>query len=79
MQDLSAAAQNMLLQATTFGLGSLWIGLYPNQRKAIHSLCHLPEHIEPLVLLSFGYSAEKRAPINHFLSEHIYYETYKDI
>lgn len=30
-QDLSASIQNMLLQAVELGLGSVWIGTYPDE------------------------------------------------
>lgn len=32
-QDLSASIQNMLLQAAELGLGSVWIGTYPDEKR----------------------------------------------
>lgn len=76
VQDLSAAAQNMLLEATALGLGSLWMGLYPRQRTILRQLLDLPEYMEPLILLAFGAAAEERAPINRYLSGQVYFERY---
>lgn len=33
VQDLSAATQNILLQATNLGIGSCWIGIYPHEDR----------------------------------------------
>lgn len=77
VQDLSAAAQNMLIEATYLDLGSLWMGLYVEQRKQIQELLHLPEHIEPLMLLAFGYPEKKRSPIDRYLADRVHYEQYE--
>lgn len=77
VQDLSAAAQNMLLEATSLGLGSLWMGLYPQQRTTLRQLLNLPEHVEPLILLSFGTAVEEKAPINRYLFHQVHFERYK--
>lgn len=77
VQDLSAAAQNMLIEATHLELGSLWMGLYEDQRKQLQALLHLPAHIEPLMLLAFGYPEKKLAPIDRYLTERVHYEQYE--
>ncbi len=77
VQDLSAAAQNMLIAATDLALGSLWLGLYDDQRKQLQHLLHLPEHINPLMLLVFGYPEKQKAPIDRYLSERVHYERYE--
>lgn len=77
IQDLSAAAQNMLLEATELHLGSLWMGLYPRQRAALRQLLHLPEYVEPLLLMAFGTAAEEKAPIDRYLPERVHFECYR--
>ena len=62
VQDLSAAAQNMLVAAASLGLGGLWMGLYPGQRAALRSLLALPAEVEPLILLAFGVPGSTRRP-----------------
>ena len=77
VQDLSAAAQNMLVAAASLGLGGLWMGLYPGQRAALRSLLALPAEVEPLILLAFGVPAEKKSPINRYLPNRVHQETYR--
>lgn len=55
--DGAIAAQNMILCAHGLGIGSVWLGTWPqmerveNQRK----LFSLPEHIVPHSVIAFGY------------------------
>ena len=77
VQDLSASAQNMLIAATDLELGSLWMGLYVDQRKQLQDLLHLPEHINPLILLAFGYPEQKKKPIDRYLTERVHNERYE--
>lgn len=61
--DCSIAAQNMILAAENLGLGSVWLGTWPQQDKIEHQreLFDLPEHIVPHSLLSFGYPDDEKA------------------
>ena len=71
IQDLSAAAQNMLIEATHMGLGSLWMGLYPEQCDLLKQLLQLPETVDPLMLLAFGVPSEEKEPIDRYLDESV--------
>ncbi|MDD3415551.1 MAG: nitroreductase family protein [Lachnospiraceae bacterium] len=55
--DCSIAGQNMILAANSMGIGSVWLGTYPetNRVKGLIDLFQLPEHIIPLAVISFGY------------------------
>lgn len=58
--DATIAAQNMILAAQAMGIGSCWLGTWPQDNK-IHAqaaLLELPEHIVPHSLIAFGYPAE---------------------
>lgn len=68
VQDCSAAAQNMLLMATELGLGSVWLGVYPDEErvKALKVLLDLPENVMPLCILPIGYPAETKKPVDRF-------------
>ena len=50
IQDCSAAMENMLLEATDLGLGSLWLGVHPKSDRiaCLKEVCKLPEGIEPV-------------------------------
>lgn len=58
--DASIAAQNMTLAAHDLGIGSVWLGTWPQENKvaAQKALFALPEHIVPHSILAFGYPAE---------------------
>lgn len=58
--DGSIAAQNMILAAHAMGIGSVWLGTWPQENKiaAQKELFHLPEHIVPHSIIAFGYPAQ---------------------
>lgn len=55
--DASIAAQNMILAAHAMGIGSVWLGTWPQQNKVDgqKALFALPEHIVPHSIIAFGY------------------------
>ncbi len=55
--DCSIAAQNMILAAHDLGIGSCWIGTFPQEgkMKAQRELFNLPSHIMPHSIIAFGY------------------------
>lgn len=58
--DGSIAAQNMILAAHALGIGSVWLGTWPQEQKVQgqKELFRLPEHIVPHSIIAFGYPAE---------------------
>ena len=65
--DGSIAAQNMILAARSLGVGSVWLGTWPqmDRVKAQAELFGLPETQVPHSLIAFGYpdeSPEVKAP-----------------
>jgi nitroreductase len=74
VQDCSAAMQNMLLQSQALGLGSVWLGVYPiaDRVKALKCLLCLPESVIPLSIMSVGYPAEKKEPVDRFQPSRIH-------
>ena len=61
MQDCSAAAQNILLAAHSFGLGTVWTAAYPYEDRisVVSSALGLPENIVPLCVIPVGYPAKE--------------------
>lgn len=62
--DCSAAIQNMMLAAQSFGIGSVWVGLlwpYLNTPDAPVDL-QLPEGYTPLHAIAFGYASGPKLP-----------------
>jgi nitroreductase len=74
--DCSAATQNILLAAHGIGLGAVWVGIYPRQRRitGVHGLFKLPEHIKPFSIISVGYPAEKKDFPDRYKKGRIHYE-----
>jgi len=65
-QDLSAATQNLMIQAQAEGLASVWLGIYPEQERvlAIQEIFSLPKNIVPFSVVALGYpeTASLRVP-----------------
>ena len=64
VQDCSAATENILLAATSQGLGSVWIGIHPVTLfvRQVKNILNLPEGVTPLNLIYIGYPAEGKEP-----------------
>ena len=58
--DGSIAAQNMILAAHALGIGSVWLGTWPQENKmaAQKVLFDLPEHIVPHSIIAFGHPTQ---------------------
>ncbi len=77
-QDLSASIQNILLQAAELGLGSVWIGTYPDEKRiqGLKKHFNMPENITPFAVIAIGYSKDKHKFIDRFDSSKIHYNKY---
>ena len=62
IQNCCAATQNMLLAVHELGLGAVWLGVQPREKRidAISDLLKLPANVFPVALLSLGYPDEKK-------------------
>lgn len=76
VQDCSAATENILLAAHAYGLGAVWCGVYPVQKrvKAVQGVLGMPETIVPLNIITMGYPAENPEPKDKFNTENIRYQ-----
>ena len=63
--DGSIAAQNMILAAHSLGIGSVWLGTWPQEEKinAQRQIFNLPESAVPHSIIAFGYPAESQKNI----------------
>ncbi|MFH1010531.1 MAG: nitroreductase family protein [bacterium] len=75
MLDCSAATQNILLAAHARGLGTVWVGIYPERERIenMQRLLNLPPHIIPLALIPIGYPAEHVPQPERFHISKIHY------
>lgn len=60
--DGSIAAQNMILAAHGLGIGSIWLGTWPQKEKidAQRKIFGLPESAVPHSIIAFGYAEESQ-------------------
>ena len=77
--DCSIAAQNMILAARELGIGSVWLGTWPQMERvrAQTALFGLPEDQIPHSLLAFGYpdeTPEIKAP--DWEADRVHYEAW---
>jgi FMN reductase (NADPH) len=79
IQDASLMAENMVIAAESFGMGSCFLGAAPYIADKIARKYKLPPRVFPLVQLVMGYPAENppprpRYPLNFTLFEDSYPE-----
>jgi len=76
--DCSAAAENILLEATERRLGTVWTAVYPFEErvKGIKELLNLPANVIPLCIIPVGRPAETPAPVDRFNPSCIHHETW---
>lgn len=57
IQDCSAAIENILISALSFGLGTCWCGVKPvkNRIERVKEILDLPDNIIPLGVIHVGY------------------------
>jgi len=79
-QDMAAATQNMLLEATELGLGTVWLGVSPLKERMefIASRFNLASHLLPFSIVVFGYPEKEDANkyIDRFDPTRVHYEKY---
>ena len=56
VQNCAAAAENMLLEAHSLGLGSAWIGAF--DEEMVKNILGIPEEARPQVIIAVGYARE---------------------
>ena len=74
--DGAIACQNMILAATDLGIGSVWLGTYPQMDRVKNQseLFRLPETIIPHSIIAFGYPNEEGKEKEKWEEDRIHYE-----
>lgn len=76
--DAAIAAQNAVVAAESFGIGSCYIGDIMENCDTQRSLLHLPDYVFPAVMLVFGWPTQQqkdRVKPQRCAMEHIVHET----
>ena len=76
--DCGAVTENILLEATSLGIGSCWIGGYPALEKTAKEkeILGIPEEYKLYSTISLGYPAEDRKPNDNYYPEKVHYEKF---
>ncbi|SIR61431.1 nitroreductase family protein [Halanaerobium kushneri] len=76
VQDCSAATENILLEAVTLDLGTVWIGCHPaeDREKAVSDYLEMPNHFKTLSLIAVGYPAEEKGKVDRLSDDIVHYE-----
>ncbi len=73
--DLSAAVENLLLEADELGLGAVWMGIspLPDRMKAVEQVLNAPENLAAFALVPCGYPAEARPQQDRYDEARVHY------
>lgn len=79
VQDCSAAIENILIAATSIGLGTVWIGVYPIESniKPLKNMLNIPEFVIPLGIVYVGYPAEEKEARTRLDEKRVYWQEYE--
>ncbi len=73
-QDCAAAIQNLMLAARALELGTVWLGVYPNEERvpAIAELFDIPSPCVPLAVIALGHPAEEKGRVDRYADEKVH-------
>ena len=79
VEDCSAAAENLLIAATSLGLGTVWIGVYPlpSVMEKVSKIANLPEYVTPLCVIYVGYPAEEKPARTQYDEHRVHWQQYE--
>ncbi len=78
IQDCAAATENILLAAAALGLGTCWLGVYPNAERVagVRRIFAIPEPVIPFAIVAVGHPAEQPGKADRYDEKRIYSESY---
>lgn len=79
VQDCSAATENILIAAVGLGLGTVWIGAYPNSNACDHigKVLNIPKEVIPLSVVYIGYPEEEKESRTQYNPKRVYWQQYE--
>ena len=74
-EDLSAATQNILLEADALGLGTVWCGVAPDETNIanVRAALDIPDSLIPFCIIACGYPAEQRPQEDRYDESRVHY------
>lgn len=78
VQDLSAATENILLAAVSLDLGTVWLGVYPDEKtiNKVREVVSLPENVTPLGVIYVGYPGEEKEARTQYEERRVHWQKY---
>lgn len=78
IQDCAAAIENMLIEATFLGLGSLWLGIHSRAERVegVKEIFGLPESVMPVGIVVLGTPEKERRPIDRYMDDRVHFEKF---
>lgn len=73
--NLSLVSENLMLEADDLGLGTVFLGIYPEEDRmqAVKQVLNLPAGLEPFGLIPLGHPAAEPAPKDKFNPDRIHW------
>lgn len=73
--DMSAAVENLLLEADHLGLGAVWMGIAPVEERMekVREILEIPEELFAFAIVPCGYPAEERPQQERFDEKRIHW------
>ncbi len=73
--DMSICCENILLEATELGLGSVWLGIAPIKERMdqVNQILNLPDNLESFAIIAIGYSNEHRKQQDRYEEKRVHY------
>ena len=73
--DLSIAMENLWLETDALGLGGVWLGVAPQEKrmKKVEEILGIPDTLRAFAVFPFGYPAEERPQQNRYDESRIHW------
>lgn len=73
--DLSAATENILLEAVELDLGAVWLGIAPleDRMEKVVKVLDLPEYLTPFAIIPVGYPKQDAVQENRYNEQRVHY------
>jgi nitroreductase len=78
VEDCSLAAGNILIAATELGLGTVWVGMYPNETRyqSLSAMFGIPVKSIPVCLIYLGYADESKPSRTQYDEKRVHWQKY---
>ena len=79
VQDISAATENILLEAVELGLGGVWIGVYPLEERLSHvqGVFKITGDTVPFCIIAIGHPLAEREVVSRYDESRVYRNEWK--